>query len=329
MDELHPAETTQTAPETISPATIEAAFTPTSETVTGFRAAADVQPIDVVVNRISADLTQFRAGDINFRVKAHYEPRGTLLSVKLSRLDDDSGKNVWAGVRGVLVLDFTTTETLIEIQMGRTAEIFYRDGAVSTLMVKKDFEPFVEKTELEPEEALEKRLEFVSSGFEKAAALDNSDDRKVPAQDRNFHELATLLGIVRPDLRVAVTRAVGKYTKLTGGRLNLGVREHFETSVEKVGAHPLDYWWMSKVHQDQTAVRSTAEPVRFGMRLPKHSPLTRGDKPKTAQERAKLEARVAANRAERDANRPAKGPVGASNNQGHGKGKGKGKGKKK
>lgn len=235
--------------------------------VKGFRIDGAVSPIDVRVTHISDNLSQIVAGATNFRTKHRYFVGGHLLCIRFGLADgaqlNESLEPVWAGVRGARrIIDRTTHEMLIEADAEDTLHVYYPDGVVVEVKVTKDG---VTRT-LAPEAALEKRLDFVESSFAKVADFTDADER-ARKQDRNFHELASLLLLTafHPYLREKVIRTVGTHTKRIGGRLNKGVRRHFLESLEEINDRT-DYWWLTERSIDELTV--TRGPIRYGDPLP-------------------------------------------------------------
>lgn len=298
----------------------------------GFRVdGGAIRPVDITVtHRETSSLVS--DGVSNFLVRGKYFVGGRLVIIRFGLAEKaklvTGLEPTWAGVRRARrLLDKNSNEALIEMDSCDTIDVFHRNGVVaqlSMLAIGDDrATPSLQRTVLQPEDALEKRLAVVRSSFEKAEEA--TGDERVRRQDRNLHELAALLRLTAkyPELREKITRSVGHNMKhfVDGGRLNRAVRGHLRASLYAVGDEG-NYWWLSS----GDAARLPESLVRpYHRPLEKPSPLGEHREAMTREERAAYERRRDENRAARNVHE--KGPSPAADPRGRGKGTQKGKGK--
>lgn len=272
----------------------------------GHRIDSKIQEVDVHVTPLN-DKTHIRVGESNFLVKGDYYVGGHILCVRFGLAAgaelNEKFEPVWSGVYGQRrLLERTSSEALVEIDVGDVVDVFHRDGVVSQITMQEPGK--IVKTILLPEVMLAKRLDIIGASFNKALAMPSKTEQDLSEKnrkiDKQFHELAALLRLTAlfPHLRESITKTVSAQKlamKQWNGNtpLNRGVRDHLRECLRAIGDDH-QYIWLKGFE----AIPS--EPRKDMRILPRTSPLSQGRKAKTPEEKRAIEQRRKTNKGKRD-----------------------------
>lgn len=201
---------------------------------------------------------------------------------------------LWNGTFGGTQICREQDAELVELQCGSTCHVLYPAGGI--LQVSNDGGKIAYGF-LEPEEILERRLELVESMLESAVKMEGAD-RRAKAEDRAFHELASMLRLTAGHVNLR-QRLLDEIERLTDGRVvRPGVHNHFRQSLEFLG----DTTWYGWLFAGSDVSQTTGTADRR----------SEEERKQAAERRRKADQRRAENRAKRLAAQPKKGPTGST-----------------
>lgn len=228
----------------------------------GFTVGATAKMVEFNFDQSLAGTTISVAGEPKFKLGTKYLPiKGWPVHIncglpKGARLNPGF-EPVWSGILGVDFVARQEEDVLVKMKEGESFNIFYPNGVVAQVSMGSGPVNIVVKP-LESSAAFEKRLHFVTTMFDKASKLTDTEIQIV-RRDRTYHELAAMLLFtgIYTDFRKEICKGVGNVVK-NYGSLRPAVWKHFNRVFHTLG-DTNTYWWMGGPGSNN---ESSAAPVQ-------------------------------------------------------------------